>query len=166
MATAALHQQAGRALRPRPEDEDRPLLAPCDFLQVTDAHGGFGAAKAASGGTRGLLHSLHGEHAHSAKNLAEHDDSEDRVTTPASSSGGRMADGVVGGVKDNARTFLRARVCSVVWSSPAWKTAKQEPLSCCYCCCGAEEEATHSVALEPRAQASLRAVAGALPARA
>jgi hypothetical protein len=74
-----------------------------------------------------------------------------------------VADGVVGGVKDDARTFLRARVCSVVWSSPAWKTAKQEPLSCYFC--GAAAAATHSVALEPRAQASPQAVAGALPAR-
>ena len=43
-----------RAPRPRPEDEDWPLLAPCDFLQVSDAYGGFGVNKAASGGTRGL----------------------------------------------------------------------------------------------------------------
>ena len=48
-----------------------------------------------------------------------HDDSKDR----AASSGGRVTDGVANvaldGVKYDARTLLRALLCSVVWSSPA-----------------------------------------------
>jgi len=87
---------------------------------VPDAHGGFSATKAASGGTRGLPRPLHGKHANGAENLGEREDAENR----AASRGGRrvadgVADGVIDGVKGDARTFLRAFLCSVVWSSPA-----------------------------------------------
>jgi len=152
-----------RAPRPRPEDEDPP--PPCTERLPAGARcarwfrcgqsGERWRPRAPASVARGAC---------ARSDLAELDDSEDRVTTPASSSGGRVADGVVGGVKDDAGTFLRARVCSVDWSSPAWKTAKQEPLSCC--CCGAAAESTHSVAQESRAQASSQAATGALPARA
>jgi len=53
---------------------------------------------------------LHREDANGVENLGEWEDAQDRVTTPASSSGGRLAEGVVGGVKDDARTSQGPRV--------------------------------------------------------
>ena len=74
-----------------------------------------------------------------------------------------MADGVANnavddvkdGVKDDARTFLWALLCSVVWSSTSQKTAKQAPPSSC-CGGGAAAEAIDSVVREPLA---LKAIA-------